>query len=90
MALGATSSNIRELIGRQALAMVILGVIAGLAAARMAAPWIASLLYGVTPADGRSLGGAALVVLAMAAVAAAVPAALATRIDPAAALRDDH
>ena len=90
MALGATPGNIRELIGRQALAMVVLGVIAGLTAARTAGPLIAALLYGVTTADVRSLAGAALVSLAMAAVAAAIPAARAMRINPAAALRDDH
>ena len=90
MALGATPGNIRELIGRQALAMAIMGVIAGLAAARIAGPLIASVLYGVSPGDIRSLAGAALVVLAMAAAAAAIPAARAARVDPAAALRDDH
>jgi ABC-type antimicrobial peptide transport system permease subunit len=94
MALGATSGNIRGLIGRQALAMVIVGVVAGLGSAqiiaRIAGPLIAQLLYGVTPADVRSLAAAAAVVLAMAAGAAAIPAARATRIDPAAALRDDR
>jgi len=94
MALGATPGNIRALIGRQALVMVIGGVLVGLAStqiiARIAGPLIASLLYGVQPADGRSLASAALVVLAMSAVAAAVPATRATGIDPAAALRDDH
>jgi hypothetical protein len=88
MALGATPGNISGMVGRQALAMVIAGVIVGLGAARMAAPFIASLLYGVTPADGVSLGGAALVVLAMAAVAASIPAGQAARIDPTSALRD--
>jgi predicted permease len=90
MALGATPGNIRELIGRQALAIVVMGVSAGLAAARIAGPLIASLLYGVAAADVRSLAGAAMVVLAMAAVAAAIPAARAAHVDPATAVRDDH
>ncbi len=90
MALGATPGNIRGLIGRQALAMVVLGVVAGLAAGRITGPLIAPLLYGVTPADVRSLAAAAAVVLAMAAGAAAIPAARASHIDPAAALRDDR
>lgn len=89
MALGATPGRIRELIGSQAMAMVIAGVVLGLGAARIAGPLIASLLYGVGPTDLPSLGGAALLVLAMAAVAAAIPAARATRINPAVALRDD-
>jgi predicted permease len=90
MALGATPGNISGLIGRQALAMVIAGVLVGLGAARLAAPLISSLLYGVTPADDVSLGGAGLVVLAMAAVAAAIPAAQAARVDPTSALRDEY
>jgi ABC-type antimicrobial peptide transport system permease subunit len=90
VALGATPGNIRELIGRQALAIVIGGVILGLTAARAAATLMASLLYGVTPADARSLAEAALAVIAMAAISAAIPAGRAARIDPAAALREDH
>jgi putative ABC transport system permease protein len=90
MALGATPGDVHELIGRQALGIVIGGVVLGLAAARIAAPLIASLLYGVAPQDLRSLGGAALAVLAMAAIAAAIPAMRAARINPAIALRDDR
>ncbi len=90
VALGATPGDIRELIGRQALAIVIGGVILGLTAARAAATLMASLLYGVTPADTRSLAEAAFAVIAMAAISAAIPAGRAARIDPAAALREDH
>jgi predicted permease len=94
MALGARPGNIRGLIGRQALAMVVMGLLAGLASsqiiARITGPLIASLLYGVSPADFRSLASAAAIVLGMAAAAAAIPAARATRLDPAAALRDDR
>jgi len=89
MAIGADPADIATLISRQALLMVTGGVILGLVAARSAAPLIASLLYDVAPSDARSLAAAALVVLAMAAFAAAIPAARAARIDPASALRDD-
>jgi predicted permease len=90
MALGATPADVHELIGRQALGIVIGGVILGLAAARASAPLIAGLLYGIAPQDLRSLVGAALAVLAMAAIASAIPAMRAARINPAIALRDDH
>ena len=89
VALGATPGDVGELIGRQALIAVIGGVILGVAAARIAAKLIASILYGVAPGDFRSLSQAALIVLAMAAIAAAIPAWRAARIDPAAALRED-
>jgi predicted permease len=89
VALGATPGNIRELVGVQALGMVIGGVVLGIAAARATSPYVASMLYGVTPGDVRSFGAAALVVLAMATVAAAVPAMRAGRLNPANALREE-
>jgi ABC-type antimicrobial peptide transport system permease subunit len=88
-ALGATPGDICRLVGAQALGMVVGGVILGIAAARAAAPLAASLLYGVSSGDLRSFAAAACVVLAMAAVAAAVPAMRAGRINPANALREE-
>jgi putative ABC transport system permease protein len=90
MAVGARPTDIAQMIGRQALTMVAVGVAAGLAAAWEAAPAIRSLLYGVTPADGVSLSGAAAFVMVVSALATAIPAARATRVQPAAALRDER
>ena len=90
MALGARPGDIARMIGRQALAMVLVGVAAGLAAAWEAAPAIRSLLYGVTPSDGMSLGTAAAFVLLVSALATAIPAGRAARVEPASALRDEH
>jgi ABC-type antimicrobial peptide transport system permease subunit len=78
------------MIGRQALAMVLVGVAPGLAAAWEAAPAIRSLLYGVTPSDGMSLGTAAAFVLLVSALATAIPTGRAARVEPASALRDEH
>jgi predicted permease len=88
MAVGARPSDIARMIGRQSLAMIAVGVAAGLAAAWEAAPAIQSLLYGVTPSDGISLGAAAAFALLVSALATAIPAARATRVAPASALRD--
>jgi putative ABC transport system permease protein len=90
MAVGARPADIAQMIGRQSLAMVAVGVTAGLAAAWEAAPAIRSLLYGVPPADGVSLGAAAAFVLVVSAVATAIPAGRATRVEPASALRDER
>jgi predicted permease len=90
MAVGARPADIAQMIGRQSLTTVALGVAAGLAAAWQAAPVIRSLLYGVAPGDGVSLGVAAIFVLLVSAVATAIPAGRATRVEPAAALRDEH
>ena len=90
MAVGADSGDIAWMIGRQALAMVAGGIVAGLAATWAAAPAIRSLLYGVAPWDGMSLGAAAAFMLLISAVATAIPAARAMRVQPASALRDEH
>jgi predicted permease len=90
MAVGARPADIARMIGRQSLMMVAVGVAAGLAAVWEATPAIRSLLYGVAPGDGVSLGAAAGFVLLVSAAATAIPAGRATRVEPAAALRDEH
>jgi predicted lysophospholipase L1 biosynthesis ABC-type transport system permease subunit len=89
MALGAQTVDIGVLVGRQALAMVVGGMVPGLGAAVAAAPWMRSLLYGVAPSDPRSLAAAAVFVALVAAVAIAIPVTRATHIEPAAALRQE-
>jgi predicted permease len=90
MAVGARPGDIARMIGRQSLTMVALGVAAGMAAAWETAPAIRSLLYGVAPADGISLGAAAGFVLVVSALATAIPAGRAMRVEPASALRDER
>jgi putative ABC transport system permease protein len=89
MALGAQSMDIGMLVGRQALVMVAGGMVLGLFAAAAAAQWMRSLLYGVASSDPGSLAAAAVFVTLVAAVAIAIPVARATRIEPAAALRQE-
>ena len=65
------------------------GVAAGLLATRSAAPLARALLYGITPSDAVSFTAAAVFVVAAAAIAAAIPAMRAARVEPASALRMD-
>ena len=89
MALGARPVDIGEMIGRQAAAMVVVGVILGLGAAFAIAPLMRALLYGVAPSDPVSMLVAALVVMIVAAGATVIPASNAVRVEPASALRED-
>jgi hypothetical protein len=90
MALGAQTADIGVLVGRRALALVVAGIVLGLGGAAAAAQWMRSLLYGVAPSDPKSFVAAAVFVALVAAVGVAIPIARATRIEPAAALRQEN
>ncbi len=87
MALGADAGATKALIIRQAMTVVALGVAAGLAATFAVTRLMSGLLYGVGPNDPLTLLVSATVLLGIAAAAAAIPAARATRVDPVVALR---
>ena len=90
VALGARQLDIGLLIGKQALAMIVGGLVLGLGAAAVVAPWTSSILYGVAPWSSRSFFGATALVLAVAVFGTAIPFARATGIEPAAALRQQN
>jgi predicted permease len=90
MALGARPFDIGEMIGVQALAMVVIGVALGLGAAFVLTPFMRALLYGVAPSDPASMLLAALLVAMVAAAATAIPAFHAVRVEPASALREEN
>jgi len=58
MALGARRLDIGLLIGKQALTMIVGGLVLGLGAAALVAPWTSSIFYGVAPWSSRSFVGA--------------------------------
>jgi putative ABC transport system permease protein len=89
MALGATAERVLMLVGRQALVLVA----AGIALGGLGAAWLSRLLawnlFGVTPLDPLAYGVGGIVLLAVGALAAGVPARNATRVNPVDALRHD-
>jgi ABC-type antimicrobial peptide transport system permease subunit len=87
IALGATRSRAAGLVMRQAGAMVALGLLPGLVAAWCAGFTLRSYLYGVRPLDPATLIGVGIVLLAIAAAAAGLPARRASAVDPVDALR---
>jgi ABC-type antimicrobial peptide transport system permease subunit len=87
LALGATPSNVRQLVGRQGLLVAIAGILLGLAGALATTRVLAGLLFGVSPLDPATLAAAAIVMLLVAALATWLPARRASGIDPAEALR---
>jgi putative ABC transport system permease protein len=88
MALGATAAQVRRLVMRQAAIVVGIGVAAGLGGALLLGRWLGALAFGVTPSDPAILTSTALLLAAVAAVAAWLPARRAARIEPRIAMQD--
>jgi predicted permease len=89
LALGATAGGVRWMVLRESVAIVAAGLAIGLPSALALSRWVAALLYGVKPHDAWSFALAALLMAAVGAVAAWIPARRASRIDPMAALRNE-
>jgi predicted permease len=87
MALGAGRFDVLQLILNQGLVLVMIGSALGVAIAVVSSRFVASVLYGLAPDDGFTIGIAVLVIAVIAALAAFIPARKASRIDPLAALR---
>lgn len=89
LALGASSIGVQYLFARQALGLIALGAVAGLAAAGGLTRLMQSSLYGVTALDIRTFAAVTVLLLPIALLASFVPARRALRVDPMDALRDE-
>jgi predicted permease len=87
MALGATRSNVIQMVLRQAVLLLGIGVAIGIAAALSAGSVLRSFLYGVVPYDAPTIVGVCVLLLACGLLASYIPARRASRIDPIKALR---
>lgn len=89
LALGASAGSVVGLVAREGGVLTGLGAAIGLAGAAGVTRALRGLLYGVTPLDGATIGGAVVLVGAVAIVAVSRPAWRASRVDPMTALRGD-
>jgi predicted permease len=89
MALGAQARDMLTMIFRRTMRPVIIGAIIGVIAAGALSRVLSSVLFGVSPADPIGLGGAALLVLAVALAAGVAAAVPATRAHPTTTLRHE-
>jgi predicted permease len=87
LALGASRTNVGSLVFRRGMAIVLLGIAAGVAACIIAGPFLAHLLYGVSPRDPLAITGGPAVLMVVAALAISLPARRAMQQDPIIALR---
>jgi len=89
VALGATRASVIALVLSDARRVIALGVVIGLASAAALGRSIGSFLFGVQPIDVVTFVSVAVVLGLGAALAAAIPALRAARVDPVEAFRNE-
>jgi len=89
LALGATRRGLLRLVVSQAARLILLGGVAGLAAAFALSRLLTSVLVGVKPHDAWSFTAAWVLMTAVALAASIVPAAQAARTDVTGVLRNE-
>ena len=89
MALGARSADVLGMMLRHGLAVVGVGLLAGLAVALLATRALGTLLYGVEPTDPATLAAVVALLAGVATAACYIPARRATAVDPVRSLRAD-
>jgi predicted permease len=89
MALGANRRDVLRLVLARALQIVVVGLVFGIAGAAGVTRVLQRFLFGVTPTDPIAFTVVTLLLLAVALIAAWLPARRATRIDPWSALRTE-
>jgi putative ABC transport system permease protein len=87
VALGAQPRDIRRLVMRDGIKLLLCGVVAGTIAAAALTRWIGSLLFGVAPNDPITFASVLALLAAVALAACYIPARRAMRVDPVVALR---
>jgi len=87
LALGAGRADVQWMVLRESVWMVAAGLAAGIPAALALTRLVEQSLYGIKPNDPLSFVAAALLMLAVAAMAAWIPARRAACVDPMRALR---
>ena len=89
VAIGARSADIVRLVLAGAGRLTIAGLVIGLLLAFVTSRLVAAMLFGVTTTDLGTYTGVIVIAMPLAAVAAAIPALSAARVDPLVALRSE-
>lgn len=82
MAIGADRGAIRRLVLQQGFIVTMAGILIGLVGSAAFARIMSSVVFHVKPLEPSVLGGAAVVILVVGAIAAYLPARRATAVDP--------
>lgn len=88
LALGSRRDAVLWLVLRGVLVRLAIGLLLGVAGVLASGPLVSSMLFGLQPHDPATITLAAMVLISVALVASVLPAFHASRLDPAAVLRD--
>jgi hypothetical protein len=89
LAMGAQEGQIRGMVVRQGLTVAAVGVAAGLVGGFALTRLMKAILFGVSATDPFTFGGVAVLLLAVSALAAYMPARRASSVSPVEALRHE-
>ena len=89
MALGASAREVQRMVLQQGLALAALGLVSGTLAALALTRLLATQLFHVSPTDPETFLTVILVLIAVSAIAAFIPARRATQVEPLVALREE-
>ena len=89
VALGAQAGQVRWLMSKHGLQLTLAGLALGLAGSVVVTRALQSLLFGVGAAEPATMVSVSAILVAVATFATYVPAARATRVDPATVLREE-
>jgi predicted permease len=89
IALGADRSSVTRLVVTRGMALVLVGIVPGIACAYGLAQLMETLLYGVSSLDPIVLAGTSTLLCAVALLACLIPARRAASVDPMTALRQE-
>jgi ABC-type antimicrobial peptide transport system permease subunit len=89
VALGASTGAVLQMILRQGMRTIVVGVATGFGGALVLTRAVESLLFGVTATDPLTFGSVTLLLVGTALFACYIPARRAANIDPMVALRDE-
>ncbi len=89
MSLGATPSDVLQLMLGKGLVLAVAGIMIGLPIALISTRMIASQLFGVEPYDPLTVSVTIMLVLLVSSIACGIPARRAMKVSPMAALRQE-
>jgi len=89
MALGAAPREILRATVSEGLQLAVLGLLIGVGASLALGPMLRGILFGVGPADPRTMAAVAALLLAVTLAACYIPACRAAKVDPIIALRQE-